>query len=92
MSVTPRLLNVTTLLLSVTNKALTDELLRLAKIQRFGASSEKHPHQINLFDEAELEVAIDDLREQVPEETHTRTHHNKQKEDPQSWFLGDAKP
>ena len=24
-------------------KALTDELLRLAKIQRFGASSEKHP-------------------------------------------------
>ena len=28
-------------------KALTDELLRLAKIQRFGASSEKHPHQIN---------------------------------------------
>ena len=55
-------------------KALTDELLRLAKIQRFGASSEKHPHQINLFDEAELEAAIDDLREQVPEETHTPAH------------------
>ena len=55
-------------------KALTDELLRLAKIQRFCASSEKHPHQINLFDEAELEAAIDDLREQVPEETHTPAH------------------
>ncbi|WP_017446857.1 IS66 family transposase [Gayadomonas joobiniege] len=49
-------------------KTLTDDLLRLAKIKRFAASSEKHVAQINLFDEAELEAAIDDLKAQVPAE------------------------
>ena len=48
-----------------TYKTLADELLRLGKIQRFAASSEKSPYQIDLFDEAELDAAIDDLCEQV---------------------------
>ena len=48
-------------------KTLTDELLRLGKVQRFAAKSEKHPLQLSLFDEAELDVAIGDLCEQVPE-------------------------
>ena len=44
---------------------LLEELLRLRKIQKFTASSEKMPFQIALFDEAELESAIDDLLDQV---------------------------
>ena len=44
---------------------IADELLRLAKVQRFTASSEKSAYQIDLFDEAELEAAIEDLRDQV---------------------------
>lgn len=55
-------------------KAITDELLRLAKIKHFGASSEKESRsekgsvQYHLFDEAELEAAIDDIRDQLPED------------------------
>lgn len=48
-------------------KAISDELLRLATIQRFAAKSEKTPNQINLFDEAEMEAAIDELVEQDAE-------------------------
>ena len=44
---------------------LLEELLRLRKIQKFTASSEKMPFQVCLFDEAELESAIDDLLDQV---------------------------
>ena len=44
---------------------LLEELLRLATIQRFAAKSEKLPFQINLFDEAELEAALDELTDQV---------------------------
>ena len=47
---------------------LLEELLRLRTIQRFAASSEKLAHQIDLFDEAELEVEIEALDEQLPEE------------------------
>ena len=47
--------------------ALLEELLKLSKIQKFTASSEKHAHQIHLFDEAELETQIDDLRDQLPD-------------------------
>lgn len=50
-----------------TYKTLTDELLRLGKVQRFAAKSEKSPYQIGLFDEAELDTAIGDLCEQAPE-------------------------
>ena len=44
---------------------LLEELLRLRRIQRFAASSEKL-HQLQLFDEAELEAAIDYLLAQLP--------------------------
>lgn len=47
--------------------ALLEELLKLSKIQKFTASSEKSVHQIHLFDEAELESQIDDLRDQLPD-------------------------
>ena len=52
-------------------KTITTELLRLAKVLRFAASSEKSAYQIDLFDEAELDAAIDDLREQVPDTNST---------------------
>lgn len=50
---------------------LLEELLRLKKIQQFAASSEKLPHQIHLFDEAELEADIDALREPLPDDADT---------------------
>ena len=39
----------------------------MGKVQRFAAKNEKHPLQPSLFDEAELDVAIGDLCQQVPE-------------------------
>jgi hypothetical protein len=42
-----------------------EELLRLKRVQQFGASSEKLSHQIQLFDEAELEAEINALRDQL---------------------------
>ncbi len=47
---------------------ILEELLRHKKIQQFAASSEKQPNQIMLFDEAELEVEIDELRDQLPDD------------------------
>lgn len=47
---------------------ILEELLRWKRIQQFGASSEKSAHQIHLFDEAELEAEIDDLRDQLPDD------------------------
>ena len=47
---------------------LLEELLRLKKIQQFAAKSEKLAHQSDLFDEAELETAIDELRDQLPDD------------------------
>lgn len=44
---------------------LLEELLKLSKLQKFAASSEKHAHQIHLFDEAEMESQIDELRDQL---------------------------
>lgn len=46
---------------------LLEELLRWKRAQQFAASSEKSAHQINLFDEAEMEAEIDHLRDQLPE-------------------------
>ena len=46
---------------------LLEELLRLKRLQKFAASSEKLLHQIHLFDEAELEAEIDSLRDQLPD-------------------------
>jgi len=47
---------------------ILEEYLRLATVQRFGASSEKLPFQSDLFDEAELEEALTDLADQVDDE------------------------
>lgn len=47
---------------------ILEEYLRLAAIKRFGASSEKLDFQVDLFDEAELEVALAELEEQLPED------------------------
>ena len=47
---------------------LLEELLRLARIQRFAAQSEKLAFQIDLFDEAELETAIDELADQTTDD------------------------
>ncbi|WP_299195957.1 transposase, partial [uncultured Amphritea sp.] len=47
---------------------LLEEMLRLQRIQRFAASSEKMAHQIHLFDEPELEAEIDQLRDQLPDD------------------------
>lgn len=47
---------------------LMEEQLRLATIRKYAASSEKTPWQGSLFDEAELEVALEELSEQLPDE------------------------
>jgi transposase len=47
---------------------ILEELLRWKRIQQFGASSEKSENQIHLFDEVELEVEIDVLRDQLPDD------------------------
>ena len=60
---------------------LYEEAERLAKIQRFASSSEKSKFQINFFDEAELEQAIDDLDQQLPDEEETGAP-NKAKKKP----------
>jgi len=51
---------------------ILEELLRHKKIQQFAASSEKQPNQIMLFDEAELEVEIDELRDQLPDDVEEK--------------------
>jgi len=47
---------------------LLEELLRLRKIQKFAASSEKLPFQVSLFDEAELESTIEALMDEAVED------------------------
>ncbi len=48
--------------------ALLEQRLRLERIQRYGRSSEKIPHQGELFDEVELEVEIEALTSQLIEQ------------------------
>ena len=52
---------------------LLEELVRLRRIQKFAASSEKLGFQIDLFDEAELESQIAALQDEVGEETGNET-------------------
>lgn len=52
---------------------LLEERLRLKKAQQFAASSEKHSHQIHLFDEAEMEAELEALLEQLPEDVEPGT-------------------
>ena len=56
---------------------LLEDMLRLARLQRFAASSEKQSFQIDLFDEAELAVAIDELADQLPEDEPTKPRPKK---------------
>jgi transposase len=46
---------------------ILEEYLRLAKAQKFGSSSEKLSFQVDLFDEAELDVALRALENQLPD-------------------------
>ena len=57
---------------------LLEELLRLRRIQRFAASSEKL-HQLQLFDEAELEADMDALLAQLPDDLPQKTAEAKAK-------------
>ena len=59
--------------------SLLEEYLRLATIQKFGASSEKVAFQSDLFDEAELEVALSEFEEQLPEDDWVRPRKTKRK-------------
>lgn len=47
---------------------LMEEQLRLATLRKFASSSEKMPWQGDFFDEVELEQALVDLEENIPEE------------------------
>jgi len=58
---------------------LIEEYLTLAKIQKFGASSEKLPFQADLFDEAELEIALSDLENQLPDDELTQPRRKKKR-------------
>jgi len=58
---------------------LLEEQLRLSRLKRFGANSEKLPFQINFFDEAELEVALSDIEAQLPEATPPKKPRKKRK-------------
>ncbi|HEB92309.1 MAG TPA: hypothetical protein ENI94_02355 [Gammaproteobacteria bacterium] len=46
---------------------LLEEQLRLARLRRFGSSSEKLPFQGDLFDEAELEVSLEEVEKELAE-------------------------
>ena len=58
---------------------LLEEKLRLSRLQRFGASSEKLSFQVDFFDEAELEVALSDLEAQLPEDPSPKKPRRKRK-------------
>ena len=46
---------------------LMEEELRLARLRKFGARSEKLPFQGELFDEAELEVSLEEVEKELAE-------------------------
>ena len=46
---------------------LLEEQLRLARLRKFGARSEKLPFQGELFDEAELEVSLEEVEKELAE-------------------------
>jgi len=59
--------------------SLLEEYLRLATVQKFSASSEKLAFQSDLFDEAEIEVALSEIEDQLPEEDRIRPKKKKRK-------------
>jgi len=58
---------------------LLEEKLRLSRLRRFGASSEKLSFQVDFFDEAELEVALSELEAQLPEAPAPKKPRKKRK-------------
>jgi transposase len=56
---------------------LLEEQLRLARQRRFGSSSEKQPFQGDFFDEAELEVALSDIEDQLPDDAPAKPPRKK---------------
>ena len=66
--------------------ALIEEQLRLSIIRKFAASSEKLSYQADLFDEVELEVALSELNEQLPDDDKTTPEQNKQAKKRQRGF------
>lgn len=56
---------------------LLEEYLRLARVQRFGASSEKQPFQSDLFDEAELETTLGAYEQELAEDELVRPRAKK---------------
>lgn len=46
---------------------ILEEYMQLAKLQKFAASSEKLPFQVDFFDEAELELSLSEFEEQRQE-------------------------
>ncbi|RDH93234.1 MAG: IS66 family transposase [endosymbiont of Seepiophila jonesi] len=58
---------------------LLEEKLRLSRLRRFGASSEKLSFQVDFFDEAELEVALSELEAQLPEDPSPKKPRKKRK-------------
>lgn len=56
---------------------LLEEYLRLAKVQRFGASSEKLAFQSDLFDEAELEATLGEYEQALAEDDVVRPRPKK---------------
>jgi transposase len=59
---------------------LMEEKLRLARQKRFGASNEKLPFQGDFFDEAELEVALGDIEQQIEEQEKSKPKRRKHRE------------
>ena len=60
--------------------ALYEEAERLAKLKRFGVSSEKSTFQISFFDEAELEEALNDIESQLPDEPQPKKKPRKKRQ------------
>jgi len=56
---------------------LLEEQLRLARQRRFGSSSERQPFQGDFFDEAELEVALSDVEDQLPDDAPAKPARKK---------------
>lgn len=56
---------------------LMEEQLRLARLKRFGSSSEKHPFQGDFFDEAELEEALSEIEVQLPDDAPSKPPRKK---------------
>jgi len=60
---------------------LMEEQLRLARLRRFGASSEKLPFQGDFFDEAELEISLGELEDELEAAGEPRPKKSRRKPD-----------